>query len=780
MPQLSNLNEWKNALGLLPIKLTSHVGQNKFILLNGGTGDFCLQLNEQQESKEYYFSSSWSSNTKNFVTYDDNDIFLYNWKRKTKEKIAKASVEENFLRFYDYILTNSFTSESDITPFIVNIFRKIRNLTDDKLNGTDSLNLLFYLFASLEDAPDAITQDKWGVNQIDLPDGFENYVNEFKNGIDGIKPQLDLIIRHSAGTLFQEAQKEVILFDKQVELFTGTLSGHYKTRHQLYSSIHYTPSYLARTIVENALRKLDLTKPTLKILDPACGCSEFLMEVLKQLKSKNYKGTVNVIGWDSSESAINTSRFLLKYEAREWGDQLSVTLKLVPDSLLEQWDNDYDCILMNPPFVSWELMNNTARESVKTTLDFAFKGRPNQASAFFFKSIGCLAQDGVIGTVIPSSLLNSSGYEKSREYISSLITFSIVGKLGNFVFEDALTDVSIVIATKSIKGETPTLIWARNDKGIASEALRDLRKSQYSNVPSKITSDFSVYIPASYPVTPTNWNVISYQDNEFLQKVERYVLEGKLVRVDELFNVKQGIRSGSNDVFKFTQSELLSLIPDEERKFFKPAIDNEAIDRGLLTMGNYIWYPYNSAGLIIKTEGELKELAPTFFKLRLEPNMEMLKRRAKINEWWGLTWPRTWQFEKKTRLCSTEFGKSKSFAVDEKGEFVIERGHGWLPRKSFDKQDLFFYLAILSSTYFDKFLSIYSKEILSGWDLGNKYVKNIPIPSVLADGFKSSTAYEKLVYFGKCLSKGELRNPFPIDEILSSFIYPPILNVKWA
>ena len=33
-------------------------------------------------------------------------------------------------------------------------------------------------------------------------------------------------------------------------------------------------------------------------------------------------------------------------------------IKSVTDSLTEQWDNDYDLVVMNPPFISWELMKN--------------------------------------------------------------------------------------------------------------------------------------------------------------------------------------------------------------------------------------------------------------------------------------------------------------------------------------------------------------------------------------------------------------------------------------
>ena len=74
------------------------------------------------------------------------------------------------------------------------------------------------------------------------------------------------------------------------------------SRKELYSSTHYTPPFLARSIVENSLKNIDLSKPMIKILDPACGSSEFLIEALKQLNKLGYSGKVKIIGMDSSKS----------------------------------------------------------------------------------------------------------------------------------------------------------------------------------------------------------------------------------------------------------------------------------------------------------------------------------------------------------------------------------------------------------------------------------------------------------------------------------------------
>ncbi|MFV8359070.1 HsdM family class I SAM-dependent methyltransferase [Flavobacterium sp. LS1P3] len=777
MIDLSDISIWKKSFGLLPIHLKPTNNESNFVMLNGGYGDFCLQTKKDESDVKDYFSKSWSSNTKNFVVLDKDNVRIYNWlKNKPEEVISQKQVSDNFDKFYNYLLSKSIKSEKDVVPVIIDIFRQFRNITLEKTNPVEALNLLFVLLTSLEDDYNNIDITKWNINSVHIPNGFDNFTEKLQIGIDNIKPELDLIIRHSAGVLFQEAQKEVLFFNPQRDLFGG-VSNKIQTLNNLYSSIHYTPPYLARTIVENALRIINLKKPNLKIFDPACGSSEFLIETLKQLKELNYSGNIIIKGWDTSETAINTSNFLLKYEQRTiWKERLSFEIKLVDDSLTEFWNADYDLILMNPPFVSWEQLNTkNLRDAVKDTLGSNFNGKPNQASAFFYKSIQCLNDDGVIGCVIPSSLLTLDAYKNLRNNIYDLITINLIGKLGNFVFEDALTDVSLIIGHKPKSHFTPTVLWTRNEKGIVQNALRDLRKMTYSNLSTVNEKDYSVFQPVQFPIIKESWKPISLKENELLKTIERFISEQKLSRVEDVFNVQQGIRQGVKDVFKISEDTFKSL-PENEKKYFRLVIDNESIKHGSLFNKKFIWYPYDKQGIMLHNEEELDINANTFYTTKLKPSEAILKKRKGISEWWGLTRPRNWQFEKKPKLVSTEFGKSDSFAFDVNGSFVVERGNAWIPKNNFENSDYYFYLALFSSTFFDKLLSIYSKQLAGGnwYDLGKMYTSQIPIPSVNSEDVKNSDGYSKLVEIGKELSIGNSYIKSVSDEILIKYFYPEV------
>jgi adenine-specific DNA-methyltransferase len=777
MSDLNKIENWKNKLGLLPIHLFSAQTEDKFILLNGGVGDFCIDTNPDKNPNEY-FSYAWSSNTKNFVTLKESRVSLYNWLKDKKEDYAIRDIENNLPKFYEYLVKYSSKSEYDITPFILNIYRELRRETGEKDEGINAINQLILSLLAVENGNEIknINFDKWGLSESISPlPNLDYYIQTLEKGLrindKHLSPNIDLIFRHSAGELFQEAQKEAIFYNRQLGLFGGFV-GDYDLKQKMYSSLHYTPSFLARSIVEYSLSKLNINEiDNLKILDPACGSSEFLLEVLKQLKSLGYNKRVEIHGWDISETAINISKFLLNYEKREWGENLNINIEKVENSLTKEWDNDYDLILMNPPFISWELLSSKDRYIVQKSLGNVSRKKPNLASVFIYKAVNHLKENGIIGTVMPSSILLMDSYRKLREEIKEQLTLLLVGKLGNFVFEDALTDASILIGKKPKSNELPLLVWSKNEKGIINNVFRDLRKVNYKHIPYVTENkQYNIYKPEIYP-DKENWKVISYQEQKLKKHLYKFVSLGELKTVQDIFNVKQGIRTGNNKVFKIDLNKFNSLL-ERERVFFRPVIDNDTINKGSLNIINYVWFPYDKNGLVFQNENELKEKTPIFYEY-LFAHKDILEKRKGVNLWWELTRPRNWQFSKYPKLVSTEFGHSGSFAFDKKGEFVVERGNAWIPKKEFKKEDYYyFYLSLFNSSFFEELLSIYSKQLAGGkwYDLGKKYTAEIPIPEITAE-LEHSFVYEKLVDFGKQISLGEFFYFNLIDDYLKEYIY---------
>lgn len=770
---LKDKSIWEKELGVLPIKINPLETEDRFLMLNGGYSDFCMQTFDDEDSK--LDEIAWSSSTKNFIKISDDKISVRNWYENKSEVIKKENIVSNFNQFYNYIFSKSYKTESDLAPFIIDIFRQLRNITMERSEPVEALNILFKLLISIDEDYNAIDTEKWHVEDVTLPESFDYFVDKVRSGVRNAKPNLDVILRHSSGKIFQEANRNVLFFNPQRDLFGG-VSSNITTQSIAYTSIHYTPQYLARTIVENCIKNLDLDNyDQLTILDPSCGSSEFLIEVLKQLKNKNFTGTINLKGFDTSINAIETSKFLLHYENRtQWNNRINIDLKVVEDSLTQDW-GDNDIILMNPPFTSFELIKDKEIKNVvrDTLVDYVPKGRPNQASAFFLRSINSLKQNGVIGCVLPSSIYTLDIYSKLREYIASKMDLKLVGKMGNYVFDDALTDVSIFMGIKNVQTINPTLIWTKNEKGVAQEVLRELRKLQKNNEVAKSENSYSIYSPSRFPLLDQSWRIISLKENKFIAELDLYYRANKLVKLQEIFKVNQGALLGVKNIFEIS-SEQYQNLQTQDQKIFRPLIDNSSLNNGHFSQKKFVWYPYDKNGLLIDTEEDLQEYV--FAQESLFPKKQKLQNRVGLEEkWWGLTRPRNWQFESNIKLYSSRFGNSQSFGFYPNGNGVVVEGNAFLPKKSMSDDNLYFYLALFSSEYFDLLLSIFSKELAGGkwYDLGNNYIKNIPLPDVHNEIVRTSDPYHKLVNIGKELSSG---NKFvrKLSKTPLSYFYPEI------
>lgn len=769
---INSEKSWAVNSGLMPLHLNHKDGMSRYIMLDGGIYDFCLDFSDQDDDMDTYKSLAWSSNSKNYIHLKGDDVIVYNWLKNSADKLPKHVVQEKFEQFVKILNSNSYKTSDDVSPFVLELFRKMRNDTTESKEPLEALNLLYCLLVSLEEESfSADVFDKWSISNIAIPGYFDELVSLIKAGRRNINPNLDLMLRHSSGVLFQDAHRVAQSFDRQLSLFGGFTSNIVLKSEELYSSIHYTPQYLARSIVEKCVSNLDLSKPVIRILDPACGSGSFLIEALKQLKEKDYNGRVVLYGWDCSPCAISTTRFLLKYEQRtQWSTQtLEINLKQVSDSLLEDWDDSYDLILMNPPFLSMELLKQQSeKDAVNEALkDLGMKKRPNQSAAFLYKATNALCQGGFLGTIIPSSLLLYEQYIALRKSIREMAELKVVARLGNYVFENALTDVSFVILQKRESNSTPQTIWCRNKDKVAYDALKDWRKMHYNNSLLCIKNDYNIYTPSHFPLVQESWKTIPQSDDLFMDKLEDRLILGNLVELSTVFDIKQGALRGNKDAFIMSSADYDALDVDE-RILFRPVASAETVHDGKVDFTQYIWYPYDKDGLVVSSEEQLCQY-PNVYRW-LGQWKESLVKRTGVNYWWALTRPRNWQFVSSPKLISKRFGNSASFALT-KGPEVVEEGNAFLLKSKYSADDIYFYFALFVSSIFDRLLSIYAKPLLAGYDLGQVHIKNIPVPNSINCKNTNPEVYQKLIVYGKQYADGNEYVKELIDNLVNQF-YP--------
>ena len=81
----------------------------------------------------------------------------------------------------------------------------------------------------------------------------------------------------------------------------------------------------------------------------------------------------------------------------------------------------------------------------------------------------------------------------------------------------------------------PKLIWTKNEKGVAQEALRELRKLQANNEIAISKNSYNIYIPDKFPILENSWRIISLNENKFITDLNVYIGARKLVKLQEIF-----------------------------------------------------------------------------------------------------------------------------------------------------------------------------------------------------------------------------------------------------
>ncbi len=747
---------WANKLGVLPVnflhKQSSEV--KKYAMLNGYANNFCLSFTPD-DSADVARSSAWSANMSNYVSVEGIDIKLFNLHKAEPETIPYYFVYQNLSKFYEYLGMNQIKTFNGIVPFTIKHFRMIRNAMREEGTANDALKVFLYMLAHLESPntqdwklPEGAADIVRAIKGYDLEQTFDS----FRLGISEMKlvPDVKLLLRHSAGVLFQEANYYAH-FNNQLELFPiETIR--YEMSPKMIGS-YFTPAYIARTIVEESLRCVDFeSKKLLRVFDPACGSGVFLVEILHQLDTRGFKGEVEVIGWDIDPIAVDMARFVLQFEKQEWGDRMRY--EITPKNSMSvdcQWPQA-DVILMNPPYSSWTNMTEEQRQqSVEIT---GGKARPNMAAVFYLRAARSLKREGVIGSLIPTSFLTADSHAAIRNEVIGSVKPKLICHLGNFVFTSAMADVSIVVASNYKVDNKVEMVWTKNVDEVTPVALRSLRRLNNGGTPLFENSDYSIYQDSLSDLSERDsWLPLPYESLQQKRFIEQRMQMGGMVRARELFDIMLGVRTGANDVF-IISGDVYKKLPQKERCYFQPSIDNTSVQDGRIITSNYLFYPYPEEEKGFADEIDLKEKIPYTYRHVFEPQMAKLQnRQTKDGKWWLLARPRVWQYRPRVKIVSSEFGKAGSFAFDQRGEYVVERGMGWLPVKENPSTDFYyFYLAILNSKYFNSLLQIYARQLAGGefYNLEGKFVDDIPLPVIEA---MDEATVKLLVDYGMSISK---------------------------
>lgn len=220
---------------------------------------------------------------------------------------------------------------------------------------------------------------------------------------------------------------------------------------------YYTPKKVVRYVLQKI--KIDAKENrNLKILDPACGSGQFLLEAYNIL-FEQYKGTGNdaeihhtiiekhLVGFDSDEIAVNLTKLnlFLKSNGTHAGpfnillaDTLKKDSSLFEDNQLAKYKNCVDVIVGNPP---WGASFNAEQKNYFKRYYEIGKNGLNSFTLFIERCFDFLNPNGKLGFLIPEAYLKIKVHQASRVQVlnkARILLLGISGEVFQKVYAPAL------------------------------------------------------------------------------------------------------------------------------------------------------------------------------------------------------------------------------------------------------------------------------------------------------------------------------------------------------
>ncbi len=293
--------------------------------------------------------------------------------------------------------------------------------------------------------------------------------------------------------------------------YAGVVGLEHRKRFAQFFTPEVIADFMARWVLDGR-KKAD-------VLEPAFGLGAFSRSLFKQ----NPK--VRVVGYEADATIYN-------YAAENVAQAGSDVLLYNEDYLRASWEDKYDGIICNPPYLKFHDYDNASLVPlVNEQLGIRLNGFTNLYTLFLLKSISQLRDGGRMAYIVPSEFLNSDyGVEVKRALLrSGVLRHVVVVDFTQCAFDDALTTACILLCHKN-------------------GSLSEVRFSHVSDVGQLQASlaDYSAW--AADQLKPeTKWK--QYYEGA------RSADYRHLVPFSTFAKVSRGIATGANDYFTFRESK---------------------------------------------------------------------------------------------------------------------------------------------------------------------------------------------------------------------------------
>lgn len=485
----------------------------------------------------------------------------------------------------------------------------------------------------------------------------------------------------------------------------------------------YTPDVIKDYIVDTTLTKFIDKINTVLIADVSCGCGAFLYSAAKRLKHKTeqpYKVIFSLLyGLDISPNSIQRAKILLSLLAIIDGeDEQEFNFNLFEGNALNfDWykissvknNKGFDIIVGNPPYVRAKHIDSVSKKLLKNW-KVASSGNPDLYLPFFEIGINWLNSNGVLGYITVNSFFKSVNARGLRNYLSANeFPLTIINFGHEQIFEKRLTYTCICFIDKQNGGNI------------------SYTKASSKDLLSKKHFSYSIL----------NYDSLNHHrgwllnNTQVVSNINR--IENAGPSLDQLYSIKNGIATLSNDVYIFKpineDDSNYYFIKDKKEYSVEKAICREIIKPNILKTENEIdevkekiIYPYTNgiAPLSLMKEGKLQDEFPLAYNYLLDYKSQLDERdkgKGDYGAWYAFGRTQALN-DKGLKLLFPYMAKKPHFVFTDNSDMLIYCGYAIF---SESEKELLVLKRILESDVFDYYMKNTSKPYSSGY---YSYAKN--------------------------------------------------------
>lgn len=383
----------------------------------------------------------------------------------------------------------------------------------------------------------------------------------------------------------------------------------------------FTPQIIVDFIIQNIHPANNA-----KVIDISCGSGAFLLGILRYFK-KTYGKTIyeivseNLYGIDLLDYNVRRSKILIMLYGLLYGEVVrEADIRVECDnSLTRNWENEYDAVIGNPPYVKFQDMKDATRDILLSKYETTSFGTFNLYFAFFEIGYRLLKSTGKLGYITPNNYFTSLSGESLRKYFQDNNIVSRIVDFSSTKVFDVQTYTAITFLTKS---RQTNIEYARIKQGQSIGDFLDSASYTYNQY-----SELNV----------KKWRLLCNNERAVISRVES---SGD--SIGKLFNIAVGIATLKDEAyfilpykedneFYYCNNKYCSSFAIEKsvtRSLVKISTIKEPND--LLLNQRRIIFPYvvNDGTAIVISENEMKKKYPKCFEYLLSVK-DVLKQRGK-------------------------------------------------------------------------------------------------------------------------------------------------------